>query len=231
MTDTSEESKPEEQEGPRESDGDDVADEFEEDYREFDDLEDEHLYEDWDELATDPEEVSRLGKALEGLLPDVLKRGVGGLMNEERLRSLAKQKELPGEVVGFILGQVDSTKREVLRVVSREVRMFLQNVDLGGELTKILTSVSFEIRTEVRFIPNDAAFEPEVKNKVSVRGRKGDKKTISDTEADDEGAEDAEDAEDEDGADDVDRSRSRWGFRRRSSDDSDDGEQGEEQEG
>ncbi len=148
----------------------------------FDEEAEEHLYDDWDDLATDPEEMSRLGRTLEGLLPDIVKRSVGGLVSEDGLRSLVKDRELPREAVGFMLGQVDATKREVLRVVSKEVRLFLQNVDLGGELTKILTSVSFEIRTEVRFIPNDASIKPNVRNRVSVRGKDGSKKTIAEDE-------------------------------------------------
>lgn len=141
-----------------------------------------HLYEDWDDLATDPEEMSRVGRAIEGLLPDILKRGVGGLVSEDGIRSLVKDRELPREAAGFILGQVDATKREVLRIVSKEVRLFLQNVDLGGELTKILTSVSFEVRTEVRFIPNDSAVKPNVRNRVSIRGQNGEKEAPAEAE-------------------------------------------------
>lgn len=191
--------------------------ESEEGHDEFRDFEGDHLYEDWDDLATDPEEVSKLGRAIEGLLPDVLKRGVGGLVSEDGIRSLVKDRELPREAVGFILGQADATKREVLRVVSREVRLFLENVDLGGELTKILTSVSFEIRTEVRFIPNDASVKPNVRNRVSIRGQDGEKKDLSDLEEDDEAGEAVADT-DEGAGDEEDnrpRRRRRWGLRRR----------------
>ena len=187
-------------------------------------FDEEHLYDDWDELAADPEEVSKLGRALEGILPDVVKRGFDGLVKEDGIRSLVKERELPREAVGFLLGQVDSTKREVLRIVSREVRLFLQNVDLGGELTKILTSVSFEIRTEVRFIPNDASFDPEVNNRVRMRGEHGEEKTLADDDSSD-GDHDGESAADEETeetgddepttSDEESTSRSRWGFRRR----------------
>lgn len=208
--------------------------------------EDEHLYDDWDDLATDPEEVSKLGRTLEGLLPDVVKRGVGGLVSEDGLRALVKERELPREAVGFILGQADATKREVLRIVSREVRLFLENVDLGGELTKILTSVSFEIRTEVRFIPNDAssALKPNVKNRVDMHGQDGESKTLADdeqeseddeqSESDREGREDGEPDPEADGGE---RRRRRWSLRRRrrqpDSEESDDdgGEDGGEDEG
>ncbi|TXD39902.1 hypothetical protein FRC96_06425 [Lujinxingia vulgaris] len=137
-------------------------------------MEDEHLYENWDELSADAEDVSRLGRALEGLLPDIVKRGLGGLVSEDGIRSVVTDKRLPREAASFIATQVDATKREALRIVSKEVRLFLENVDLGGELTKILTSVSFEVRTQVRFVPNDAAVKPSVRNKVSVKRERGE---------------------------------------------------------
>lgn len=136
--------------------------------------ESEHLYENWDELSADSEDVSRLGKALEGLLPDIVKRGLGGLVSEDGIRSVVTDKRLPREAASFIATQVDATKREALRIVSKEIRLFLENVDLGGELTKILTSVSFEVRTQVRFVPNDAAVKPSVRNKVSVKRERGE---------------------------------------------------------
>ena len=136
--------------------------------------ESEHLYENWDELSADAEDVSRLGKALEGLLPDIVKRGLGGLVSEDGIRSVVTDKRLPREAASFIATQVDATKREALRIVSKEIRLFLENVDLGGELTKILTSVSFEVRTQVRFVPNDAAVKASVRNKVSVKRERGE---------------------------------------------------------
>ncbi len=203
------------------------------------DTTDSHLYEDWDDLATDPEEMSRVGRAIEGLLPDIVKRGVGGLVSEDGIRSLVKDRELPREAVGFILGQVDATKREVLRIVSKEVRLFLQNVDLGGELTKILTSVSFEIRTEVRFIPNDSNLKPNIRNRVSVRGKDGDEQMLSEEESgdfDDEqsrgsasGQSEVDSGEQEEGAeksgDSQGGKRRRWSLRRRGAENNDDDEE------
>jgi len=207
----SEEQRRQPEEDREDSSGDDT----------FDGFEDEHLYDDWDELATDPEEVSRLGKALEGLMPDIVKRGYDGLVKEDGLRSIVKEREIPREAVGFLLGQVDATKREVLRIVSREVRLFLQDVDLGGELTKILTSVSFEIKTEVRFIPNDAAVKPNVKNRVRMRGEDGQEETLVDEDEeflnDDEGggSGDEHNEADEDQGGKHKKRRRPWSLRRR----------------
>ncbi len=81
----------------------------------------------------------------------------------------AIQRGVPREVVGYIMRQTDSAKDEIVRVAGVQIRRFLENIDIGRELQKILTSVSFEIRTEVRFIPNDKSVSPRAKMKVRVK--------------------------------------------------------------
>jgi len=61
-------------------------------------------------------------------------------------------------------------------VIARETRDFLANLNLTEEIAKILTTLSFEIKTEIRFIPNSERMtgaEPDVK--ASVRLKKNDK--------------------------------------------------------
>ena len=85
---------------------------------------------------------------------------------------------LPKEVVERVTGRVDGYRAELLRVVRTEVREFLDRIDLGYELQKMLTSLSFEITTEVRFIPNDKGVKPDIKARARVkrtRGRRKDK--------------------------------------------------------
>ncbi len=114
---------------------------------------------------------------LEQLLPHVVRRAISAgstaiLSPEETIRRLVSEFNLPREVATYLLVQASSSKDELLRVVGQEVRRFLETVNLSGELQKLLTSLSFEIKTEIRFIPNDAAVKPDVKNKVTVkRGR------------------------------------------------------------
>ena len=80
------------------------------------------------------------------------------------------------ELVGYVFSQVDETKNALVRVVAGEVRDFLQATDLATELQKALTSLSFEIKTEIRFIPNDAGgVKPEVKAEIEPRKRRGKK--------------------------------------------------------
>jgi hypothetical protein len=56
----------------------------------------------------------------------------------------------------------------VVRVAANEFRDFLETANLGDEVAKVLTKLSFEIRTEIRFVPNDAAFKPAVTSRVRV---------------------------------------------------------------
>lgn len=134
----------------------------------------------WDEIPDDPEAASRLLAALGGIVPDILKRtieaGVDGIStSEERIRQmLGEQQKLPKEVVAYLLKQVDWTKREFVRILSREIREVLEDVDLGGELAKILTTLSLEAKIQVRFIENEEganqdSVKPKASGKMKVR--------------------------------------------------------------
>jgi hypothetical protein len=77
---------------------------------------------------------------------------------------------VPKEVAGFVFSQIDDTKNAMVRVVAREVREFLEAADIAKELHRALTSLSFEIKTEIRFIPNDAGgVKPDVRAAVSPK--------------------------------------------------------------
>lgn len=103
--------------------------------------------------------------AVRGVLSEVkLPRDVANAVG----RALTEAK-LPRELAGAIFSQLDDTKNDVLRIVAGEVRSFLEATDLAGELKNALTSLSFEIRTEVRFIPNSEGTG--VKPNVRARSR------------------------------------------------------------
>jgi hypothetical protein len=122
-------------------------------------------------------------KRFEHMLPELIKRGIekgfeAGLgtlsRTDEALRGVVAEGKLPREVASHVFAAIDDTKNGMLRVVGREVRDFLQATDLSKELQKALTSLSFEIKTEIRFIPNDAGtgVKPEIKaGSTSVKRR------------------------------------------------------------
>jgi hypothetical protein len=92
---------------------------------------------------------------------------------EEGIRKIAREG-LP-EVAGYIASSADGAKDKVFDVIARETREFLATLNVSEEIAKILTTLSFEIKTEIRFIPNSERFigaEPDVK--ASVRLKRAD---------------------------------------------------------
>jgi len=118
---------------------------------------------------------------LERLVPELVKKtfaaGLGAVFStEEGIRKIARES-LP-EVAGYIASSADGAKDKVFEVVARETRDFLANLNVSEEIAKILTTLSFEIKTEIRFIPNSDRFvgaEPDVKASVRLK-RNDDKK-------------------------------------------------------
>ena len=130
------------------------------------------------ELADELPETIR--SRLERLVPELVKKtfaaGLGAVFQtEEGIRKIARES-LP-EVAGYIASSADGAKDKVIDVIARETRDFLSSLNVGEEIAKILTTLSFEIKTEIRFIPNSERFvgaEPDVK--ASVRLKRSDDK-------------------------------------------------------
>jgi hypothetical protein len=114
---------------------------------------------------------------LEGLVPEIIRRtfyaGLGAVFTtEEGMRKLANEFSLPKDVARFLIQQAQSTKDELFRIVAAELRGFLESLNLTEELLRLLTSLTFEIKTEIRLHPNDAkTIKPKIKNKVTVKHR------------------------------------------------------------
>ena len=130
------------------------------------------------------EDEKRMRSRLEQFMPEIVRKtfyaGLGALFTtEEGIRRIATEMKLPKDVANYLISQAGSSKDELFRIIGRELRGFLETVNLSGELTKILTAISFEIKTEIRFIPNSessSGVKPHVKSAVGVkRADKGDK--------------------------------------------------------
>lgn len=134
----------------------------------------------WEEIPDDEsEEAKTVRSRLETVIRDVVKKtlnqGSGArAVTEEVARSLASEIKLPKEVAAYLLSNADNVKNEIMRIVTKEVRGFLESANLGDELARILTSISFEVRTEVRFIPNEDALRPSVRSRVGVKSTRSD---------------------------------------------------------
>ncbi len=144
-----------------------------------------------DSKAFDPEERERDRRWSEGMLRDTLRKavekgieaGVGTLKSaDSALRGVTQDGKLPKELIGYVFASVDETKNALVRGVAKEVRDFLEATDIAGEFYRALTSLSFEVKTEIRFIPNDAGgVRPQVKASA-VPQKRARRKSVVETE-------------------------------------------------
>lgn len=111
-------------------------------------------------------EGDRSKRRFEGAFSNAIKRAVEravessmGRLAEgpEKLGHFVGEMKLPKEVLSYLYTQIDETKTGLYRVVAKEIRDVLEHTELADVLTKTLTKLSFEIRTEIRFVPNEAA--------------------------------------------------------------------------
>lgn len=133
-------------------------------------------------------------KRLEGLFREAIRKavergveaGVGTFSKADKaVRGVASDIPLPKEVATYVFSRIDETKNGLIRVVAGEVRDFLDATDLAGELQRALTSL-FEMKTEVRFIPNDAGgIRPSVKVGAIPKVRRAKGKADEESAADD----------------------------------------------
>ncbi len=119
----------------------------------------------------------------ERAVPEVIKRIVeraveSGVekLNEigerpDNLRHFLSELRLPTEVLADVYAQVDDTKNGLYRVVAKEIRDVLEHTAIADEIAKVLTKLSFEIKTEIRFVPNDRAEE-------AVEGEKTEREAV-----------------------------------------------------
>jgi hypothetical protein len=131
-------------------------------------------------------------RRLESMVPDLVKRGLYAglgavLTTEEGIRKAAADFSLPKDVANYLMSSAQTTKDEALRIMAREMREFLEKMNISQEIAKILTMLSFEIKTEIRFIPNDESLmgvKPDIRNKVAVKRQdkdEDDKKSSKET--------------------------------------------------
>jgi hypothetical protein len=133
-----------------------------------------------------PPSTPRSESESEGVIPELIRKAIstgvrGVLKSEENIRNIAGDI-LNNETLGNVTGSVGSTltaaREEVVRVVGQEVVKYLEKMNLDEEIVKVLTSISLELKTEIRFIPNDQKLvTPEIKTKTRVKKtRSGTKK-------------------------------------------------------
>ena len=110
----------------------------------------------------------------EGIVPDIIKRAIHtGFKTvnwgQESARAIASGI-LNNEKVEAVGSTLNTVRSELVGVVGRELVRYLDQLNLTDEAVKVLTAISLELKTEIRFIPNDKKLvTPDVKAEVTVK--------------------------------------------------------------
>lgn len=112
----------------------------------------------------------------DGVLSDILKRLVeAGAKNlsAEPMRQLLSEMKLPKDALLHLLSQhlliqLEETKQNVQRLVSRELKDLLEKTNVADEIASALTRLSMDVTMQVRFSSKDAD-SPSLRVKVTSR--------------------------------------------------------------
>jgi len=96
---------------------------------------------------------------------------------DEEVTSPGGEREREGGIGDFVrravsagVGAASRSKDDILRVAAGEVRSWLERLNLPDELAKALAKTVIEVKTEIRFKPNDdGKLVPETTNDVKVK--------------------------------------------------------------
>jgi hypothetical protein len=68
------------------------------------------------------------------------------------------------------VGAASRSKDDIMRAAATEVRSWLDHLDINSEVLKVLSRMVIEVKTEIRFRPNeDGKLVPETTNDVKMK--------------------------------------------------------------
>lgn len=114
----------------------------------------------------------RSGK-LDGILPDIISKAVATgvrsvFATQEGVRKVVES--IPKEVVAFIGEQLDGMRSDIFGILASEMRAFLDRVNVGQELSRVLTALTLQVTMEVRFKPSEkGGVTPDIKATVKPK--------------------------------------------------------------
>jgi hypothetical protein len=134
----------------------------------------------------------------DGVLSELLKRVIeAGAKNlsAEPMRQLLAEMKLPKDALLHLLSQhlliqLEETKQNVYRLVSRELKDLLERTNVAEEVATALTRLSLDVTMQVRFSPTEGE-APAMRVKVVSRDDAADRSTGDDRSDSDEHRADA----------------------------------------
>jgi len=99
------------------------------------------------------------------------------VMNDEEVTSPGGDRAGDGGIGDFVrravsagVGAASRSKDDILRVAAGEVRSWLERLNLNEEVAKALAKLVIEVKTEIRFRPNEEGkLVPDTTNDVKLK--------------------------------------------------------------
>jgi len=113
-----------------------------------------------DKKNVSKEDVAIFRKAIDLLIPDVLKKSIlvglsGDFFPEDTIRKILSEIQMPSDLVQYVIQQTSKSKNELIRIVAEEIRNVIIQSQLGEEFKNFLKAFKININLEVSFDPRD----------------------------------------------------------------------------
>lgn len=91
-------------------------------------------------------------KSLSDWVKKAVTTGVGAVfLTEETIRQGLLELKMPKSVISSALIQAEKTKKEIATLMAKEVRAFLDNIELEEIIKRIITGANIEISAKISF--------------------------------------------------------------------------------
>ncbi|MFT5434464.1 MAG: hypothetical protein ACI9OJ_005177 [Myxococcota bacterium] len=110
----------------------------------------------------------------DGVVGDLFRRAFGAGVRtyrkgNESVRNMASDI-LNSDRVEASVGKLNNVRSEIVTMFGRELVSYFDRLNFTDEMVKLLTAISLEVKTEIRFIPNDKKLvSPDVKASIKVK--------------------------------------------------------------
>jgi len=127
------------------------------------------------------EDMDIFRKAIDMLIPDVLKKAIvlgvsGEFFSEETIRKMLSDIQMPSDLVQYIIQQTSKSKNEIIRIIAEEIRNIIVQAQLGEQIKKFIKGFKINIKLEVSFDPRDDEQFLKGSTKVEKKDRAPSKK-------------------------------------------------------
>ncbi|MEX0798426.1 MAG: hypothetical protein WD025_03230 [Bacteriovoracaceae bacterium] len=108
-------------------------------------------------------------KKLSDIVKKMFSTGISAaFMTEEGIRNLVQDLPLPKDVIQGLLQNAKATKTEFILSVKKELKSYLDRVDLSKEIDRVLDDYDIEVKANIKF-KKKSSENKTTKNKIKTK--------------------------------------------------------------